>query len=220
MNEGVIIRSYKPNDRLDVLRIYADTAVFGEPVETILEDRGLFSDAFTAYYTDFESDYLWVACIDDQVEGYLTGCVDTISQRRRIIGRTILPLVWRIILGKYRLGWKTFNYAKYIAIGALRQEYPHVDLKEYPAHLHINVDADSRGRGLGRSLMTAYLDQLREIGVPGVFLDTTDLNETACSLYEAIGFELLDGRPTRVWVEVIYGLVENRSYGLKLAGEE
>jgi ribosomal protein S18 acetylase RimI-like enzyme len=216
MDEAIITRLYEPSDRQDVLRISADTAVFGEPVEAILDDRQVFCDAFTVYYTDFESDCLWVACVGDQVVGYLTGCINTISQRRRIIERTILPLMWRIIQGKYRLGGKTFNYAKYMALGALRKEYPHVDLKEYPAHLHINVNADSRGRGLGRILMTAYLDQIREMGVPGVFLDTTDLNEAACRLYEAIGFELLDRRPTRVWVDVIDGPVENRVYGLRL----
>ena len=216
MDEADIIRSYEPNDRLDVLRISADTAVFGEPVEAILDDRQVFCDAFTVYYTDFESDYLWVACVGDHVVGYLTGCVDTISQRRRIIGRTILPLVGRTIQGKYRLGGKTFIYAKYMILGVLREEYPHVDLKQYPAHLHINVESAVRGRGLGRSLMTAYLDQLREMGVPGVFLDTTDLNDAACRLYEAIGFELLDRRPTRVWVDVIDGPVENRVYGLRL----
>ena len=181
MDEADVIRSYEPNDRLDVLRISADTAVFG-----------------------------------DLVVGYLTGCVDTISQRRRIIGRTILPLVGRILQGKYRLGGKTFIYAKYMVLGSLRKEFPHVDLKQNPAHLHINVESAVRGRGLGRSLMTAYLDQLREMGVPGVFLDTTDLNEAACRLYEAFGFELLDRRPIRVWVDVIDGPVENRVYGLRL----
>jgi len=200
MDEAIIIRLYEPNDHQEVLRISADTAVFGEPVEAILEDRHIFCDAFTAYYTNFESEYVWVACVDDQVVGYLTGCVDTISQRRRIIGRSIIPLVGRIIQGKYHLGGKTFNYAKYMALGALRKEYPQVDLKQYPAHLHVNVEAAMRGRGLGRSLMTAYLEQLSEMGVPGVFLDTTDFNEAACRLYEAIGFELLDGCPTRVWL--------------------
>jgi ribosomal protein S18 acetylase RimI-like enzyme len=219
MDEAIIIRLYESSDRQDVLRISADTAVFGESVEAILEDRQLFRDAFTAYYTDFESDYLWVACIDDQVVGYLTGCINTISQRRQIIGRTMLPLVWRMIQGKYRLGGKTYNYVKYMARGALRKEYPRVDLKQYPAHLHINVEAAMRGRGFGRILMTAYLDQLGEMGVPGVFLDTIDINAAACSLYESLGFMLLDKRQTRVWKDIIPGPVENRTYGLRLVGE-
>jgi GNAT superfamily N-acetyltransferase len=219
MNEAIKVRLYEPNDRQEVLRISADTVVFGEPVEAILEDRHIFCDAFTAYYTYFESEYVWVACVDDQVVGYLTGCVDTISQQRRIIGRTIIPLVWRVILGKYRLGSKTWRYTRSMAMGALRKEYPQVDHKEFPAHLHINVDGAMRGRGLGRRLMTAYLEQISEMGVSGVFLDTTDLNEAACRLYESIGFKLLDRRQTFVWREVIDGPVENRSYGLKLVGD-
>jgi RimJ/RimL family protein N-acetyltransferase len=67
--------------------------------------------------------------------------------------------------------------------------------------------------------MTAYLEQISEMGVPGVFLDTTDFNEAACRLYEAIGFKLLDRRQTLVWREVIDRPVENRSYGLKLVGD-
>lgn len=50
MDDEFIIRMYKPSDRQDVLRISADTAVFGEPVEAILDDRRIFCDAFTAYY--------------------------------------------------------------------------------------------------------------------------------------------------------------------------
>jgi ribosomal protein S18 acetylase RimI-like enzyme len=219
MAQWITIRRYQAKDRQDVLRISADTAVFGEPVEAILEDRRLFCDAFTAYYTDFESDFLWVASVDEQVVGYLTGCVDTIAQRRRIIWRTILPLVGRLILGKYRLGRKTFDYTRHMAAGALRGEYPHVNQQAYPAHLHINVDVSMRGRGLGRQLMCAYLDQLREAGVPGVHLETTDINEAACRLYESLGFKVLDKRQTRVWQDLIDGQVENRIYGLRLVEE-
>ena len=131
----------------------------------------------------------------------------------------MLPLVWRMIQGKYRLGGKTFTYAKYMTRGALRKEFPHVDHKQYPAHLHINVEAAMRGRGLGRIMLTVYLDQLREMSVPGVFLDTTDINAAACRLYESLGFMLLDKRQTRVWKDIIPGSVENRCYGLRLVGE-
>ena len=47
--------------------------------------------------------------------------------------------------------------------------------------------------------MGAYLNQLRKLDVPGVFLGTTNLNEAACRLDEKTGFKLLDTRQTRVW---------------------
>jgi len=64
--------------------------------------------------------------------------------------------------------------------------------------------------------MEAYLGQLRELRVPGVFLDTTSLNEAACRLYEKMGFRLLDSRPDRFWAKWFGHPVDNRCYGLIL----
>ncbi len=64
--------------------------------------------------------------------------------------------------------------------------------------------------------MGAYLNQLRKLDVPGVFLGTTNLNEAACRLYEKQGFQLLNRRETRDWNYLFKRSVENRSYGLKL----
>jgi ribosomal protein S18 acetylase RimI-like enzyme len=104
-----------------------------------------------------------------------------------------------------------------MAVGVLRGELTHADLDIYPAHLHINVDSEYRGHGLGRKLMEAYLQQLRDLGVKGVYLDTTSLNEIACRLYEKMGFRLLEARPARFWAKWFGHPVENRCYGLKLS---
>jgi len=220
MSGEVNIRLFQEGDRQDVYRISADTAFFGEPVENFLDDRFLFCDAFTRYYTDFEGDYTWVAAVDDQVLGYLTGCVDTPAQHKRYLRHTITPLVGRVFRGKYQLGRKTWRYAFSMLAGVMRKEYPQVDHKEYPAHLHINVDVSARGQRLGMKLMGAYLDQLSELSIPGVYLDTTDLNEAACGLYERTGFQLLASQPTRVWDYLVPNSIENRVYGLKLTGSE
>ena len=87
----------------------------------------------------------------------------------------------------------------------------------YPAHLHINLSEASRGLGLGKALMAAYLDQLRQNHIRGVHLFTTSLNIAAIGLYKRFGFELLDARPTKMWVDFIEQPVENQAYGLRLA---
>ena len=219
MSEWEGVRRYKPQDREDVFCIAADTAFFGEPVETLLEDRRVFCDAFVRYYTDFEPEHAWVACVEDQVVGYLTGTVDTITQRRLWINKVLPSVAWNAIKGKYKVGKKTWRYTRGMISGMVHQEYPHADLRVYPAHLHINLDAAARGRGLGRGLMAAYLDQLRQLGVPGVHLNTTSVNEAACRLYEKNGYRLLDERPTQVWSHLLNQPVENRSYGLRLEGK-
>jgi ribosomal protein S18 acetylase RimI-like enzyme len=217
MIDEVKIKPYQQSDRDDVFRIAADTAFFGAPVEAFLDDRRLFCDAFVRYYTDYEADYAWVACKDDKVVCYLTGCIDTAAQHKRYLRNTIAPLVGRILQGKYKLGSKTWRFVRALLGGVVRQEYLHLNYDEYPAHLHINVDVASRGQGLGQKLMDAYLNQIRGLSVPGVTLDTTNLNEAACRLYEKQGFQLLNRRETRVWNYLVEKSVENRSYGLKLA---
>jgi ribosomal protein S18 acetylase RimI-like enzyme len=111
---------------------------------------------------------------------------------------------------------KTIRYFSASIKGVCRGELPKVDLSVYPAHLHINVDAGWRGHGLGRRLMEAYLDHLRQLGIQGVYLETTSVNIVARELYERIGFTLLDSRATRVWEHMIDQPIYNLCYGLKL----
>jgi ribosomal protein S18 acetylase RimI-like enzyme len=194
----------------------ADTAFFGDPVEVFLEDRDLFCDAFCAYYTDLEPERAWVAEVGGRVAGTLLGCAHTGRQRSRWRRWILPPVVKRWSLGRYRVGPLTWRYALVQLLAALNGENPQADLDPYPAHLHINVDRGWRGRGLGRRLLLAYLDQLRELGVPGVHLSTTSLNRAAVSLYAGVGFQLLDSRQTRAWRYWTEKPVENRFYGMKL----
>ena len=214
----IVIRSFQQEDRESVLRIGADTAFFGAPIEAYMEDRNVFLDAFYAYYTDLEPEHAWVACADAEVVGFLTGCIDARTKGRKY-WRFILPvIIGKLLRGKYRFGKRSFGYITGMLGGVLRGELTHADLELYPAHLHINVDSAWRGHGLGQRLMEAYLQQLRELSVKGVYLDTTSLNEAACRLYEKMGFSLLEARPDRYWANWFGRPVENRCYGLKLSG--
>ena len=214
---GLVIRLYQAADRQAVFRIAADTAFFGEPVENFLEDRRLFCDLFYRYYTDFESANAFVACADETVVGFILGSLDTRRQRRRM-WRLLLPDVLQgLILSRYRLGPQTWRYGFNLLKSGWRGEYPHCDLTRYPAHLHINIDGSWRSQGIGRRLMQAYLAHLEALDVPGVHLNTTNLNLAACSLYERLGFVLLDARRTGLWEQALPQVVENRCYGLQLA---
>jgi GNAT superfamily N-acetyltransferase len=212
----LIIRPYQPADRQAFFRIGADTAFFGSPIEAYLEDRNVFLDAFYAYYTDLEPEHSWVACADGQVVGFLAGCVDTRLHNQKLL-RVIMPRVISYLLrGKYHFGKRSWHYFGGLLGGLLRREFTRVNLDAFPAHLHINVEAAWRGHRLGQQLMEAYLGQLRGLGVTGVYLDTTSLNEVACRLYEKMGFHLLEARPDRFWAKWFGHAVENRCYGLKL----
>ncbi|HPO57793.1 MAG TPA: GNAT family N-acetyltransferase [Anaerolineaceae bacterium] len=214
------VRPYQPSDCEAVHRIAADTAFFGAPIERYLDDRRLFTDYFYAYYTDYEPEHSWVAVDSEtgKVAGFLTGCVDT-QRKEEVQRRQVTPAVLRRLLrGHYRLGIKTFRYLNRLFWSDRRREWPEVDLSSHPAHLHINLCEAYRGMGAGRMLMQCYLSQLRELGVPGVHLGTTDQNKAACRLYEKTGFQLLGERPTRVWEGIIAEPVRYRVYGMILVG--
>jgi ribosomal protein S18 acetylase RimI-like enzyme len=212
----LVVRPYRAQDRQALFRIAADTAFFGEPVENFLEDRQLFCDLFYRYYTDFENSTGFVACASEEVVGFIIGSLDTRRQQRRLFW-VLLPGVSRgILMRRYKSGPRTWRYGLGLLKAAVRQEFAHCDLSEYPAHLHVNVDVRWRGKGLGRQLMGAYIEHLQALGIPGVHLHTTNMNEIACILYERFGFSLLDARRTGLWGYITPLIIENRCYGLKL----
>lgn len=216
MTDDLKIRSYQQSDRASVVRIAADTAAFGAPVEAFLDDRRLFFDAVYRFYLDEEPEHAWVAVGAGEVAGFLVGSTDTRRRDRCTVRRIVPGVALNLLRGRYRVGRRTMRHAWAEIAAGLRREFPPVDLAAYPAHLHINLAAHARGRGAGRALMEAYLRQLRGLGVPGVHLRTTNLNTAAVALYTRLGFELLDARATRLWAEVAEGYVENRTYGLRL----
>jgi GNAT superfamily N-acetyltransferase len=191
---GTIIRHYQPSDQHAVFEISADTAAFGEPVEAFLEDRSLYIDAFARYYTDHETDYVWVAEGSGEVIGFLLGCVNTINQSRQWKRYIVSKVLLNALSGRYKLGRRTAAFSMGMLLGLIRGEEPSVDLLQYPAHLQIDVRKGYRGEGVGKRIIDAYLEQIWRQGVCGVHLTTTSANTAACHLYEKIGFELLDSR--------------------------
>lgn len=57
----------------------------------------------------------------------------------------------------------------------------------YPAQLHVNIDADWRGQGVGRALVDAFCDHARAAGAPGVHV-FTGRGMRNVRFYEAAGF--------------------------------
>lgn len=211
----VHIRPYCPQDRELVWKLAADTAFFGAPVEAFLDDRALFCATFVAYYTDYEPQRLWVAEVSGSVGGYVTGCGDS-RRRTRVLCARILPgVLWSVLRGQYNLGGKSLRYGVRAVRELLAGTFPSAPLECFPGHLHLNVAAPARGRGIGRRLLEICLAQLWATGVSGVHLHTTDRNRAACHLYEALGFRLLDARPTRLWRGLVAGEVQNRIYGIR-----
>jgi ribosomal protein S18 acetylase RimI-like enzyme len=57
------------------------------------------------------------------------------------------------------------------------------------------VDADARGRGIGRALGDAAIERARERGCRRVQLDVNEANPEALALYRRLGFDSLQDPP-------------------------
>ena len=68
-------------------------------------------------------------------------------------------------------------------------------VRDYPAHLHINLLPRLQGMGLGRALIERLLGQLSERSVPGVHLGVSATNHRAIAFYEHLGFRQIDAEP-------------------------
>lgn len=214
MNAGV--RPYRPEDREAVRRIYADTAFFGEPVEAYFDDRELFADLGINAYLDHFPDYVFVASEADNIVGYILGCPSGDSGIRAYTVASLPRLLLGVARKRYRLGQKTIAYALANLQAVLHGELLEVRSALYPANLHVNVVAEARGRGLGASLLSTYLEKLRSENIAGVHLVTTELNQAAVRLFRRHGFELLAERPSRLWHRHLGRQLQLLAFGLRL----
>ncbi len=210
----MLIRPYVPRDRDAVRQICCETADRGEPLERFFHDREAFADLVTRYYTDFEPGSVWVAEHDGTVVGYLTGCLDT-GRYRRVLAWRVVP---RAVLHAFLRGvfWSRKTWGAIIAglrtwrHDGLRRR---VALRQYPAHLHLNVQQGFRSQQVGHGLMERFLEGARAAGVRGVYAAVSGQNSAACRFFERMGFTTLgrypvarpDGGTGHLTFTVIYG---------------
>src|SRR5881392_2235600 len=67
------IRSYRASDRGAVRKLCCETGFLGHPIDPVFQDRELFADFLTAYYTDHEPESSFVLELGGELAGYLLG---------------------------------------------------------------------------------------------------------------------------------------------------
>lgn len=183
------IRTYRATDHAALVDLFARAgagAPTGELWGHTESERAVYLDP----YIEHCPDSLFLAQHEGRLVGYLTGCPDPAS----------MPdedelLVRAVARPQVLLRPRTLRFLSRAALDtarARRRREPlasgGLDDPRWPAHLHLNVVPEARGTGAADALMTAWLQQLDETGVPGCYLQTLVENRRAVRFFERSGF--------------------------------
>ncbi len=185
----VTIRPYRADDREGVRRVCADTGFLGTPIDPVFEDRELFADYLTSYYTDREPESTLVCEAEGTIVGYLTGC------------RNSRAKFWYHAFHNVRLFLRAL--VRYPSYGAASRRYIHWLLskgrretsRSFPGipHFHFNILAPWRSVPRTRELVDSFLDYLVRQGEKAVCGQIVVFDHRRGErMFERYGFRVVD----------------------------
>lgn len=183
------IRSYRPSDREAVRRLCCQTGFLGEPIDPVYEDRQLFADFLTTYYTDKEPESSFVFEVDGEIRGYLLGSRKPLRNQLYAFGQNIF--LFFKALGRYlRYNDRSRRFIRWTLVHGWR-EVPAAP-RRVP-HFHINLLPDARKISTTRALISAYLSYLYRCGEKRVYGQiVTFESRRGEKMFERYGFKVLN----------------------------
>lgn len=185
----VFVRAYEESDRTRLNDLFARAGAdspTGELWGHVESERSIYLDP----YLDLDPASVFLAEFEDNLVGYLTGCLDssTLPSEDERMTRAITQ--HRLVLHPRVMGFFARAVSDMAWAKLRRQELVSGDFADprWPAHLHINVAPEARGTGAADALMGAWFDRLSDAGPPGCHLQTLVENTRAVRFFERMGF--------------------------------
>ena len=144
--------------------IHEATQIFFETAhikvfETMPAQDAFYQRWFGNYLKTDPASFLLAVDENGAAIGYLAGCLDSFSDTARNIISDI-----------------SFYTPAFCSA-----------LRDYPSHFHINVKPGSQGKGVGRQLISGFLQLCRDQGSRGIHV-VTGANSRAVDFYRTCGF--------------------------------
>jgi ribosomal protein S18 acetylase RimI-like enzyme len=190
---GHLIRPYRPADREAVRAICADTGFLGQPIDPVFEDRELFADYLTSYYTDAEPESTFVCELEGKVLGYVMGSRFPKRKARyeaRMLPGLVARGLWRYVTRPYNAASR--RYARWIVTQA-RKEIPFTP-PDIP-HFHFNIRPEARSVAATAAMVDTFLQYLHDHGEKQVYGQVvTYETRRGARMFERYGFRVIDQR--------------------------
>jgi hypothetical protein len=129
------IRGYRASDRAAVRQLCCLTGFLGSPIDPVYEDRELFADFLTTYYTDHEPESSFVLEIDGELKGYLLGSRKPLLNQLYSFQQNIV-LFLRSLLRYPRYNARSRRFIRWMMMNGWR-EVPAAPSRT--PHFHINL---------------------------------------------------------------------------------
>jgi len=189
MPSDAVIRPYRPSDRDAVRRLCCETGYLGQAIDPVFEDRELFADYLTSFYTDREPESTFVLEQDGEVKGYLMGSRRPLLQQFHNFFLN-LSLFARGIFRYPRYNKESKAFVRWILLNAWR-EVPAAP-RRMP-HFHFNMLPEAQGFGTAREILVQFLNHLRAHGETHVFGQVVTFEERrGAKVFERFGFQVVE----------------------------
>jgi ribosomal protein S18 acetylase RimI-like enzyme len=187
----VLIRRYEARDRAAVRRLCCETGFLGKPIDPVFQDREIFADYLTRYYTDIEPESSFVLEHGGVVKGYLLGSYRPARQQAFNLFNN-LHLFARGMAKYPFYNRPTRDFIGWILRNSWR-EVPKAPRRA--AHFHFNILPDAQGLAHSRKLMNSYLDHLRQKKVRQVYGQVVTFeSRRGAKVFERYGFQVMERR--------------------------
>ncbi len=187
--EGYSIRPFRRSDRAAVRRLCCQTGFLGEAIDPIYQDRELFADFLTTYYTDHEPESSFVLEVEGELRGYLLGCRRPLLNQLYSFQQNVV-LFLRALLRYPRYNQRSRRFIRWLLVNGWR-EVPAAPRRT--PHFHINLLPDARRIATTRALMSAYLTYLYRSGEKRVYGQiVTFESRRGEKMFERYGFRVMN----------------------------
>lgn len=192
-----VIRPARPDDRAALSEICVLTADSGQDASALYSDPDYPGLVWSVPYLFFAPNHAFVLENEGKVVGYVVGAADTEAYEAQ------LERDWWPELARTYAGRKPEAKLDANVLDKLTKP-PKSDatiVRDYPAHMHINLLPEVQSGGWGRKMIETEMDSLRAAGVPGMHLGLGLRNERAFGFYQRVGLSELR-RDDAIWMGI------------------
>lgn len=188
--DGFTLRRAQWTDYAALNRVCLLTGDSGKDATAREDDPDLLGLIYAVPYQVFAPEYAFVVEGPGGVCGYVLGTPNSERFYLRVQREWFPPLAARLRdPGPDEGAWTGSDWARR-AIHHPEFVYPPV-LHDYPAHGHIDLLEEARGKKIGSRALRLVMERLAAAGVKGMHLQVSPTNRGALAFYETLGFSRL-----------------------------